>query len=165
VNSRARAALKLAWRGFRAVLIVLLAVPGVLLNIPIIVVTRSISHKKASEALKASTVKVAAKDVLASWKVITSLSLVPLTLVVYPTLAALVGYALGRSPLAFWGNFAVLQPVMMWAGVRATETGMHIIRSLKPLFLAVTDASGGELAAIREVRLLRAKRTLFFVVS
>jgi glycerol-3-phosphate O-acyltransferase/dihydroxyacetone phosphate acyltransferase len=151
-NSRARAALKLLWRGFRALLIVLLAVPGLVLNLPIIVLTRSIANKKAGEALKTSTVKVQAKDVLASWKVITSLSLVPLTLVVYPILSALAGYWLGYSPLVTWGNFAVLQPVMMWAGVRATETGMHIIRSLKPLFLAVTDASGGELAAVRAVR-------------
>ncbi len=150
--TRARALFKLLWRLLRAVLLVLLTVPGIILNLPILIITRSIARKKAGEALKSSTVKVQAKDVVASWKVLTSLSLVPLVLIVYPALAAIVGWLLGYSPLVAWGNFAVLQPIMMWAGVRAGETGMQIIRSLNPLFLAVTDSSGSGLAAVRATR-------------
>ncbi len=143
---------KLISRFTRLCLILIFSIPGSLLNAPITIVTRTISNKKAAEALKASNVKIAARDVLASWKVLTSYMLIPLVFIVYPTIAAIVGYILDGSPLYTWSNFAVLQPLMMWAAVRATETSLDIYRSLRPLVIAVFDNTG------KDIRDLRAER-------
>ncbi|CAG8537386.1 2140_t:CDS:10 [Funneliformis mosseae] len=52
--------------------------PGFILNIPLITITRVISAKKAKEALKSSTVKVAGRDVLATWKLLVALVVMPI---------------------------------------------------------------------------------------
>jgi hypothetical protein len=41
---------------------------------------------------------------------------------------------------------------MMWAAVRSTETWWDIVRSVRPLFLAVTDRKASKIAEIRRVR-------------
>ncbi len=150
--SRVEAGLKLVHRIALLVLFALLALPGLVLNLPIIIITRAVSRRKQSEALKGSNVKIDGKDVLASWKVLTSLTLVPLMFVVYPTLAALLGWWCGWSPLKTWGNFAVLQPVMMWSCVRSVETWKQVARSVKPLYIIMTDVTGSAAEQLKITR-------------
>lgn len=149
--SRPRAALLLIYRVLLLIVYLVLAIPGLILNLPIAIITRTVSRKKANEALKASNVKVQAKDVLASWKVLTFLMIAPLVFVVYPLLVAFAGWMLGFSPLKTWGNFAVLQPFMMYFSVRMLETWTSIVRSIRPLFLVMTDVTGyyGEFLIVR----------------
>ncbi|KAL6066355.1 Glycerol-3-phosphate/dihydroxyacetone phosphate acyltransferase [Balamuthia mandrillaris] len=66
-----------------------LALPGMLLNLPIGIVVKRIAQKKADEALKASSVKVKGYDVVASYKVLTSMALVPVIYLVYSLIAAI----------------------------------------------------------------------------
>ena len=128
-----------------------------MLNAPIIVMARVVSRKKMKEAKAGSAVKIAGRDVLATWKVgflftslidrclniccilqtLVALALVPLVFVLYPILAALVGYLKGwvrvffrcvllivccwwcvQGALNSWAYFALLQPVAMYGSVR-----------------------------------------------
>lgn len=141
--SSSRALARLVFRSLLLLLYVVLAAPGALLNLPIVLITRHVSKQKAEEALKASNVKVAGRDVLATWKVMTSLSLVPLVFAVYPALAALVGWCKGWGALHTWGTFAILQPFMMYSAVRLIENGKDILRSLRPLYLAARGRAHG----------------------
>ncbi|KAG6334583.1 hypothetical protein ID866_4506 [Astraeus odoratus] len=65
---------------YRLVLLMIwtvLALPGTILNGPMFVLASVLSRRKAEEALAASVVKVAGRDVLASWKILISLGVAP----------------------------------------------------------------------------------------
>jgi glycerol-3-phosphate O-acyltransferase/dihydroxyacetone phosphate acyltransferase len=143
-QSRLAALTKLIYRTMKLTCLGLLAIPGSILNLPIALITRLISKKKANEALKASTVKVTARDVIASWKVLTALTVVPLMLCIHPLLfATACKYLFGWSWIVVWGNFVILQPAMMWSAVLLVETGIPIFKSLQPLYLAVFPPNDG----------------------
>lgn len=55
----------------------LLAFPGLLLNVPALAFIAHFSRNKAAEALRASSVKVAARDVVASWKLVAAVVAIP----------------------------------------------------------------------------------------
>lgn len=61
----------------------MLCLPGLLLFSPIFAVTKYISQRKAREALAGSLVKLSGKDVIATWKLLTALVIVPLLFLVY----------------------------------------------------------------------------------
>jgi glycerol-3-phosphate O-acyltransferase/dihydroxyacetone phosphate acyltransferase len=82
---------------------------SVLINLPIIIVARSYSRKKAkgiqlqvrclfqilnhhSEALAASSVKITGRDVVATWKLMVALILIPTTYISYSTSCALIAF-------------------------------------------------------------------------
>ena len=48
-----------------------LALPGLLINVPAVLFVRSRAQKEAVKATKASSVKIAGRDVIASYKVTT----------------------------------------------------------------------------------------------
>jgi glycerol-3-phosphate O-acyltransferase/dihydroxyacetone phosphate acyltransferase len=54
-----------------------------ILNAPIVIAASRISKKKAKEALAASSVKIEGRDVLASWKLMVALVLVPIVYLFY----------------------------------------------------------------------------------
>lgn len=79
----------------RTLLVLVLALwdfPGAILNLPVVIVANVISQKKAAEALKSSKVKIAGRDVLATWKVLVGLGLVPLLYSFYSMLVGLLLY-------------------------------------------------------------------------
>lgn len=131
----------------------LAAFPGFVLNAPIIALSRVISHSKAKEAKAQSSVKLEGKDVLGTWKLMVMMTLLPLCFIIYPTLAALVGWILGWGALNTWSYFALLQPFLMYSAVRITERGLSIVKSLPSLFYAV-QAHQGAKALVEERRLL-----------
>jgi len=63
-----------------------LMLPGLILNLPIYLRTQCIVHAEMKKALAGSTVKLAARDVVASQKVITVAKLVPTLYILYTTL-------------------------------------------------------------------------------
>lgn len=63
------------------------ACPGLVLNLPVIIISRYISARKQAEALCGSNVKVAARDVLASWKVLIALVLGAIPRTAFPRLS------------------------------------------------------------------------------
>jgi len=130
------------WRLFLLLAYSIFALPGAILNAPIILTARFIAHKKAKEAKAASTVKLTGRDVLATWKVLVSLSLIPIVFIIYPLLAAMVGHCTGYGALRVWSYFALLQPFIMYGSVRFAEVGREIARSLIPLFYAIVSKGG-----------------------
>jgi hypothetical protein len=64
-------------------------VPMTLLWLPLLVISRSVSAFKAKEALSRSKVKIAGRDVAATWKVIVALIMTPMLWLGYTALASL----------------------------------------------------------------------------
>ncbi|KAL0086797.1 hypothetical protein F4703DRAFT_1848688 [Phycomyces blakesleeanus] len=130
----------------RILMLLLLSVvgfPALLVNSPIVLVSSIISAKKQKEALAGSSVKIAARDVLATWKVLVVLVVAPtlygfysLLLFAYlyyktkQTLASSIGFS-----IAFW----LIQPFLQYAGVRLLESGLDMYKSLSPLIMSINN--------------------------
>ncbi|KAL0088931.1 hypothetical protein J3Q64DRAFT_1732387 [Phycomyces blakesleeanus] len=125
----------------------LLAFPGGILNLPILVVAKFLSAKKAKEALASSTVKIAGRDVLATWKFLVGLVLLPTMYGLYTILALVFAlrsdwkwlYKIGL-PLATW----TLLPIVSYCSMRWGENGVDVFKSLRPLYLALVDPDSTE---------------------
>lgn len=124
-----------------------MALPGVILNGPIFILASIISRKKAkgvllsvickpvlnsiTEALAASTVKVAGRDVLGSWKVLISLGAAPLLYGLYAFIATAVMIRAG-APLKYrlWTPFIVVSalPFIGYAALKFGEAGMDVLK-------------------------------------
>jgi glycerol-3-phosphate O-acyltransferase/dihydroxyacetone phosphate acyltransferase len=116
----------------------ILALPGVILNAPIFIAAKIISHKKAKEALAASSVKIAGRDVLATWKVLVALAGAPALYGIYAVGAVVLAHKMGLgfnhkvwAPVA---TFAGL-PVIGIAALKFGEVGMDIYKCAAFLFL------------------------------
>jgi hypothetical protein len=83
------------------------------------------------EALAASTVKVAGRDVLGSWKVLISLGAAPLLYIFYAILATIVATKAG-VPLKWrlWTPFVVISalPFIGYAALKFGEAGMDVLK-------------------------------------
>jgi glycerol-3-phosphate O-acyltransferase/dihydroxyacetone phosphate acyltransferase len=101
-----------------------LALPGSILNLPVAITARIVATKHAKEALKSSDVKIEAKDVLASKKVIVAMCMFP---VLYTLYTLLVFWFYGLYFAAF---FFVLFPVVTVATILVAEEGISIAWSL-----------------------------------
>ncbi|KAG0273666.1 hypothetical protein BGZ95_010543 [Linnemannia exigua] len=144
-----------------------LALPGTLMNLPVAIVARVISNKKAKEALAASTVKIAGRDVLATWKLLVALGLMP---VLYFSYSVMVFIYCGRFDLAFksrlliaWAAWALI-PFVTYASIRFGEVGIDIFKSIRPLFLSIIP---GEENTINELRKARSElqRTITSLIN
>ncbi|KAI1295154.1 hypothetical protein EDD11_007960 [Mortierella claussenii] len=148
----------LIWRLVQMIFLSLLALPGTLVNLPVAIVARVISNKKAKEALAASTVKIAGRDVLATWKLLVALGLMP---VLYFSYSVMVFIICGRwfdiswttRLLVAWAAWACI-PFVTYASIRFGEVGIDIFKSIRPLFLSIIP---GEENTINELRKSRAE--------
>ncbi|KAI7833925.1 hypothetical protein BX661DRAFT_177821 [Kickxella alabastrina] len=95
--------------------------------------------RKARAALAASTVKVRARDVIATWKVLIALGLVPLLYTVYslvalvPALASVVTWRSWSIYLCSWA----LASFMSYTALVFGEQAIDIVKSVRPLFLTL----------------------------
>jgi glycerol-3-phosphate O-acyltransferase/dihydroxyacetone phosphate acyltransferase len=128
----------------------ILALPGVVLNGPIFITAKLISRKKQrglafdsfrlkamtdeyllAEALAKSNVKIQARDVLATWKILISLGLAPILYGFYAFLATVIAMKAGASL-----KWKILTPIMVitalpFIGVAALkfgEAGMDVLK-------------------------------------
>jgi len=143
-----RIGLLLAWS--------LLALPGTILNSPMFILASILSRKKAKEALAASTVKIAGRDVLATWKILISLGVAPVLYFTYAVLATIVATKAGASTRAkiltpFLVIFAL--PFMNYAALKFGEAGMDVLKSLRPLVVAVVPGQQRLFDNLRAMRL------------
>ncbi|KAG0280659.1 hypothetical protein BGZ96_001471 [Linnemannia gamsii] len=132
-----------------------LALPGTLMNLPVAIVARVISNKKAKEALAASTVKIAGRDVLATWKLLVALGLMP---VLYFSYSVMVFIYCGRFDFAFksrlliaWAAWALI-PFVTYASIRFGEVGIDIFKSIRPLFLSIIPGQENTIDDLRKAR-------------
>lgn len=129
------------WRLLWLVIMGLVALPGTVLNLPVFVVTGVVSKRKARAALAASTVKVKARDVIATWKILIALVLVPFLYTVYSIMAVVVvrqklGYQ-HWSAVKVYGWSWALAAFMSYAALVFGEQAIDIIKSIRPLFLTL----------------------------
>ncbi|CEH17773.1 GLYCEROL-3-PHOSPHATE O-ACYLTRANSFERASE 1 [Ceraceosorus bombacis] len=134
-----------------------LALPGVVLNAPIIILAKIISARKAKEALAASQVKLMGRDVLATWKVLVSMGITPVLYCFYAGVATYVAYRNGvspshlrRTPLYVLGGM----PMLAYSTLKFSEVGIDIYKSLPPLFVSLLP---GNQKAILELQATRSK--------
>ncbi|KAF8136325.1 glycerol-3-phosphate O-acyltransferase, partial [Boletus edulis] len=133
-----------------------LALPGVILNGPMFIVASVISKKKAKDALAASVVKVAGRDVLATWKILISLGVAPLVYTFYAILATVVAVKANFSvSLQLWTPFLVISalPFMNYAALKFGEAGMDVFKSLRPLIVALIPGQQRDLDHLKAMRL------------
>ncbi|KAI9481651.1 MAG: hypothetical protein EXX96DRAFT_480997, partial [Benjaminiella poitrasii] len=118
------------------------------------------------EALLGSSVKISARDVLASWKVIVAAFAAPTLYALYALMYLI--YIVRRRPtlslrakltrsLLVW----VVQPVLHYLLMRLGDSGLDIYKSIKPLFLAIRNPEAGEI--IRSMRKELSKDITVFI--
>ncbi|KAF9086482.1 hypothetical protein BGX27_003178 [Mortierella sp. AM989] len=141
-----------------------LALPGTFMNLPVAIVARVISNRKAkvfssrlAAALAASSVKIAGRDVLATWKLLVALGLMP---VLYFSYSAMVFIYCGRFDICLktrlliaWVTWALI-PFVTYASIQFGEQGIDILKSIRPLFLSIIP---GEENIIDDLRNSRAE--------
>ena len=116
------------------------ALPGAILNAPIIILAKIVSARKAKEALAASQVKVKGRDVLATWKVLVSLGVTPVLYMMYSGIAT---YYAWRLPIGIWHKrlmpayMMVGLPIMSYGVIKISEVGVDVYKSLPPLFASL----------------------------
>ncbi|KAG2205573.1 hypothetical protein INT47_005948, partial [Mucor saturninus] len=132
----------------------LLSFPGSILNLPIAIIAKAISTKKAKDALASSSVKIAGRDVLATWKFLVGLVLIPL---LYGLYTLIVLWICIKSELGWFQR--ILFPMLTWtllpfisyASMRFAENGVDVFKSLRPLYVALVDPDSTEnLRQLRE---------------
>ncbi|KAJ7621431.1 hypothetical protein FB45DRAFT_1093303 [Roridomyces roridus] len=131
------------------------AFPGVVLNSPIFILASIISRKKAKEALAASRVKIAARDVLATWKVLISLGVAPVLYFFYAIIGTLLAIR-ANAPLK-WRFIAPVMvlfgvPLMSYAALKFGEAGMDVLKSLPPLIAALIPGNQRSLDKLKAMR-------------
>ncbi|KAF5391440.1 hypothetical protein D9757_001918 [Collybiopsis confluens] len=112
-------------------------------------------HQSIAEALAASTVKLKGRDVLATWKVLISLGVAPVLYLFYAFLATLVAtraHAPWRwrimSPIILF----MALPLMNLASLKFGEAGMDVLKSLRPLIVALVPGQQRSLDNLRAMR-------------
>ncbi|KIY64931.1 hypothetical protein CYLTODRAFT_424785 [Cylindrobasidium torrendii FP15055 ss-10] len=142
-----RMGLLLAWT--------VLSLPGGILNAPIFIIASILSRKKAKEALAESTVKIAGRDVLATWKILISLGIAPLLYGFYAVIATVVAI---RANFSWTGTLltpvvTILSlPFMNFAALKFGEAGFDVLKSLPPLIVALLPGQQGQLSKLKETR-------------
>ena len=133
-----------------------LALPGLILNWGIFVVTRWYSHKKAVEAAKSSSVKIKGRDVIGTWKILVALVIVPTLYFFY----AVIVYVYSRRVLeqsrvvaAFQAVLTyIMMPILSYVCLQFGEKGMDIYRSLRPLSLRLIPFAHSRVDDLRTMR-------------
>ncbi|KAJ2550422.1 Glycerol-3-phosphate/dihydroxyacetone phosphate acyltransferase [Coemansia sp. RSA 1933] len=146
---RAEAGALFVWRLVWLLIMGLVALPGTVINTPVFVITGVVSKRKARAALAASTVKVRARDVIATWKILIALVLVPFLYTVYSLLAVLFVRRAPQWALAAlagigeWSSFRIyawawaLAAFMSYTALVFGEQAIDIVKSIRPLFLTL----------------------------
>jgi len=143
--------------------LVVLTLPGLLLFSPIFIVSKVKSRQKAAEALAGSSVKIQGRDVMATWKLLVAIALAPTMYAFYSVLAIFIirseycpafipGWARTAPAWAVWPATWVVFITMTIGALKTGESGMDIVKSLRPLLLWLSPASSYSLQRLRERR-------------
>ncbi|EEB07560.1 glycerol-3-phosphate O-acyltransferase [Schizosaccharomyces japonicus yFS275] len=134
------------------------ALPGCILFSPVFIAASRISHKKAQQALKSSTVKIQGRDVLATWKLLVALGFAPVLYTFYAALCEWIIYHYNLVPHSSWLMYAtpffsaILFPMVTYAALRFGEVGVDTYKSIRPLFLALNPRTANAVYVIQRER-------------
>lgn len=150
----------LLYRTAKLVLLSAAVLPGLALFAPIFIAGKVISIRKSKEALAASTVKIQARDVVATWKLLVAMALAPtlygfdiIVLLIWTHYNRVQGYVPEWVKLWMIVPFGmILFPTLCIAALRFGEVGMDIAKSLRPLLLALNPTSSNSLVKLRRRR-------------
>eukprot|EP00929_Paragymnodinium_shiwhaense_P016846 TRINITY_DN1254_c0_g1_i1.p1 TRINITY_DN1254_c0_g1~~TRINITY_DN1254_c0_g1_i1.p1 ORF type:complete len:688 (-),score=131.68 TRINITY_DN1254_c0_g1_i1:337-2400(-) len=113
-------------------------VPHIMFNLPVIMIARKFAATEQAKALKASTVKLAARDVVMSYKIIYVLVLVPLEFIVYGSLLF--------KFTQLWMTTKILLlascPFFAFLAMKASEQGIREAKNIYPLLRHIGSMSG-----------------------
>ncbi|ODV89237.1 hypothetical protein CANCADRAFT_29487 [Tortispora caseinolytica NRRL Y-17796] len=152
----------LCYRLGKLILLALGALPGAILFAPVFIATKIISMRKAKAALAESVVKIEAKDVVATWKLLVAMGLAPALYWFYSLMATYFCWKYNWFPsirpvwLITFISMLIL-PLVSYASMRIGEVGMDIAKSMRPLFLVVYPFSSNSLSDLRKTREILAK--------
>jgi len=93
--------------------------------------------------------------VLATWKVLVSMAVVPLLYLAYILIATVVAYRFDLAPE--WRHWLpvyliFLLPSLGYSALKFGEAGMDVFKSLRPLFLSLWPGNQREVDKLREMR-------------
>ncbi|WFD28671.1 hypothetical protein MNAN1_003684 [Malassezia nana] len=132
------------------------ALPGTVLNAPVIILAKVVSHRKAKEALAASQVKLYGRDVLATWKVLVSLGVTPVLYSTYAIIATFWAYR-SRLPLLhkrLMPLYVMLGlPILSYGAIKISEVGMDVYKSLPPLIASLLPGRRRVIERIQQERI------------
>ncbi|ODV65029.1 hypothetical protein HYPBUDRAFT_114611 [Hyphopichia burtonii NRRL Y-1933] len=123
-------------RLFKVVLFFILSLPGALMFLPVFIISRKISKQKAKEALEGSVVKIKAKDVLGSWKIMVALGIAPMLYIFWSICGVLIIKHNFNTNINGWLLFIIFycwSVLTTYASLRIGEIGVDYYKSLKPL--------------------------------
>lgn len=147
---------KLLYRSAKLLLLSFAALPGTILFAPVFFAGRRISRLKAAEALRGSTVKIQANDVLATWKLLVAMGLAPVLYVFYAIMGAWIASRYNLFPrIPSLLLVVLLVPAISSVSYSALiigETGMDIFKSLRPLALALSPSHQNTLTNLQTQR-------------
>ena len=114
-----------------ASVILLASLPSIVLNAPVGFAANYWAYREAKKDLEASRVKIQAKDVLLSKKIMFSIVAVPLLWVTYAVLLLLFTKWRTKTVVVLLLCF----PIFSYMGVMAVEASMNDLKDLRPAFL------------------------------
>lgn len=135
---------KFSSRLFKVALFFGLSLPGIILFSPVFITARRISKIKQQEALAGSVVKIKAKDVIGTWKVLVALVLAPSLYIFYSICGTVIILKWQLLPFKISKVLIFLycyawSVLTTYASLRIGEIGMDYYKSLKPLFLSLVS--------------------------
>ncbi|SCU92721.1 LAME_0F01200g1_1 [Lachancea meyersii CBS 8951] len=126
-------------RSLRLSVSLILALPGIIMFSPVFIVAKIISRQKASQALAASTVKIKAKDVIATWKILIGMGLAPLLYTVWSMLLTYYfRHSITKNKFVSFIGIYILCVIVTYSALIIGDNGMDVFKSLRPLYLSIT---------------------------
>jgi glycerol-3-phosphate O-acyltransferase/dihydroxyacetone phosphate acyltransferase len=126
----------------------LASIPSLFLNAPVGFAAHYWSEKEAQKDLKASRVKLAARDVLLSKKIVFSIVAVPLLWVLYALILLRFSSLEKKTILVLFLSC----PVFSYIGVMAVEAGIVDIKDLWPAFLRLLPSFRNQSVELPKLR-------------
>ncbi|SCW01028.1 LAFE_0D03488g1_1 [Lachancea fermentati] len=129
----------LIFRSLRLLVSVILALPGIIMFSPVFIVAKTISKKKAREALAASTVKIKANDVIATWKILIGMGFAPLLYTFWSALITCYFHvSITENKFVSFAAIYILCSMLTYSALIIGDNGMDVFKSLRPLYLSIT---------------------------
>ncbi|CAM9404405.1 unnamed protein product [Chrysoparadoxa australica] len=154
--------LKVTYTLVHLCLVMLLSsVPSLILNAPVGLMGRMAAAAERKKALAGSVVKITARDVMMSKKIIISIVMVPLLWLTYALLLFL---------FTSWNTstkvlVVLCMPIFSYCGVMATEAGMVDVKDLKPLIMRLRPKMRREMMQLPQQRAALQKELREFIES
>lgn len=154
------------YRLLKLAILSIFVIPGTMLFGAVFVTCKVYSIKKAKEALAASNVKIEARDVLATWKLLVAMAVAPLVYTGYIFIGLWLysrNQVFGYLPPGLRKRYLILAqmiiyPTVTYAALRFGEVALDIFKSLGPLFKMMNPWTGNELAKAQARREKLAER-------